>query len=256
MRVPAGLPESPGEVPAPCANAEAGVHEAAHRLIEPLERGKLYDLAAGEGALSHWAAGRRFDVTAVDLGPSAYTGRHVRFVQADLNRELPLPDGEAAVVAAIEVIEHLENHFAFLREAARVLRPGGRLVLSTPNEHAAQNRWSYFRTGFFGASREVIREDDPVFPGRHIHMAPLPQLELAWRRAGFALERWTVSRLGPGSLPFLPLYPLQVLSLRRRMLGPRVPPEARELNRRLLPLFADLRIFLARVVVFCLRKAG
>jgi hypothetical protein len=52
----------------------------------------------------------------------------------------------------------------------------------------------------------------------------------------------------------LPLWVLQVLSLRQRMLGSGGDPETRELNRRLYPLFSDVRLFLGRVSVFSLVK--
>lgn len=247
---------APVDVPVPRVNAEAGVHEAAHRLLEPLPRGRLYDLATGEGAIARWASDRGFDVAAFDVDPGPYTQRHIPFVAANLDGRWPMPDGEGDVVVALELIEHLENHFAFMREAARVLRPGGRLVLSTPNEHCIQNRWCYFRTGFFGGSRRVIRHDSPNPAAEHVHMAPLPQLELAWRRAGFELERFEVSRLSGSSMLMLPFWVLQTLSLRQRMLGARVDPGARELNRRLYPLFADVRLFLGRVAVFSLVRRG
>jgi SAM-dependent methyltransferase len=237
--------------------AVPGVHVAAHKLLEPLPRGKIYDLAAGAGALSAWARDRGFDVTAVDIDDSAFARKDIPFIAANLNAPFPMPDASADVVAAIEVIEHLENHFAFLREAARVLRPGGFLVLSTPNEHNIQNRWAYFRTGFYGDSREVIREDDPALPMRHIHMAPLPQLELAWRRAGFEFEKLEVSRLRRWAFLLLPLmYPVQTVSLRLRMRWRVKDPESRALARRLYPLMNDPRMFLGRVAVFLLRKKG
>jgi SAM-dependent methyltransferase len=245
------------EPPAPLANAEPGVHEAAHRLLAPWKgSGRvLYDLATGYGALAQWAHDAGFEVTAVDLARGAFARPQIPFRAVDLNRAWSIPDGVADVVVALEIVEHLENHFAFMREAARVLRPGGHLLVSTPNEHCIANRWAYLRTGFFGSSRTVIWEGDPNLPARHVHPATLPHLELSWRMAGFTLERFEISARSGLATCLLPLYPLQALSLRQRMLGRRVPPEQRELNRRLLPLFQDLRIFLGRTVVFLLRKA-
>lgn len=51
----------------------------------------------------------------------------------------PLEDGEADVVLATETLEHVPDPSAFLAEAFRVLRPGGRVILTTP--FAA--RWHY-----------------------------------------------------------------------------------------------------------------
>jgi len=46
---------------------------------------------------------------------------------------LPLPDSAVDVVANFQVIEHLWDQPQFVTECLRVLRPGGLLLLSTPN---------------------------------------------------------------------------------------------------------------------------
>jgi SAM-dependent methyltransferase len=53
--------------------------------------------------------------------------------QADLNNPLPFEDETFDCVFGFSVLEHLLNGCAFMREAHRVLKPGGRLVLLTPN---------------------------------------------------------------------------------------------------------------------------
>jgi SAM-dependent methyltransferase len=47
--------------------------------------------------------------------------------------DLPLQDGRLDAVVSAQVVEHLWDQAASVHEAARVLRPGGRLLLSTPN---------------------------------------------------------------------------------------------------------------------------
>ncbi|MDH2387760.1 class I SAM-dependent methyltransferase [Streptomyces sp. HNM0663] len=58
-----------------------------------------------------------------------------RFIEADLQCRWPLESASVDVVICSEVIEHLlpHKHAEFIGEAARVLRPGGRLLLTTPN---------------------------------------------------------------------------------------------------------------------------
>jgi 2-polyprenyl-3-methyl-5-hydroxy-6-metoxy-1,4-benzoquinol methylase len=64
----------------------------------------------------------------------AREGGTVELAQANLER-LPFDDASFDVVISIQVIEHLLDVGAGIRELARVLRPGGRLLLSTDNSH-------------------------------------------------------------------------------------------------------------------------
>jgi SAM-dependent methyltransferase len=71
----------------------------------------------------------------LDEGVVAHAGRHyprARFEKADL-LALPFDDASFDAVVSFQVIEHVSAPREFLAECARVLRPGGRLILSTPN---------------------------------------------------------------------------------------------------------------------------
>lgn len=59
--------------------------------------------------------------------------RQLQVAQGDLNKTLPFGDAELVCVYGLSVLEHLLHPCHFLRECRRVLRPGGRLVLLTPN---------------------------------------------------------------------------------------------------------------------------
>jgi len=75
-------------------------------------------------------------VVGVDLDPAAVAGRapgrNVEYVVGDV-RKLPLEDDAFDVVVSFETIEHIQEGDAALREFHRVLRPGGVLLLSSPN---------------------------------------------------------------------------------------------------------------------------
>jgi len=75
-------------------------------------------------------AGLDLDLPSLRHVAAAYPG--VRPVRANLV-SLPLADGSAGVVVSSQVVEHLWDQDGFVRECARVLRPGGRLVVTTPN---------------------------------------------------------------------------------------------------------------------------
>lgn len=101
----------------------------------PLEGASLLDAGSGGGHFSQGAAMRGARVTSLDMGVSllaqvAKRCTSTRCVGSVL--ELPFRDGAFDVVLSTEVIEHTPNPPAGLAEMARVVRPGGRLVVTTP----------------------------------------------------------------------------------------------------------------------------
>jgi SAM-dependent methyltransferase len=238
----------------PQAIALPGVHEAAQRLLQPLPRGRLIDLACGQGAFSVWARSQGFDVTAVDAGYDDFCAVDIPFLVADLNGRFPFADASVDYVVALEIIEHLENPFHFLRETARVLAPGGQALLSTPNEHNLQSRLAYLLTGYYGDSRHVLRPDDEKLPMRHINMTPPAQLEFVWRSAGLELVNIEPSRTSAGALCLLPLlYPLQRLRYWSRLRRTRDLRD-REATRQAYGLLNRASMLTGRVIVYHLRK--
>lgn len=106
-------------------------------LIRDL-RGPLLEIGSGEGAnLFHLAPGARLAPVGCDafLDKLRFAARAVpgaRMVAADATR-LPFRDGSFRSVLIRDVLHHLPEPRAALEEAARVLTPGGRLVLAEPN---------------------------------------------------------------------------------------------------------------------------
>jgi len=106
-------------------------------LVPPArrERAVLVDVGCGAGLLAPHLAGKGYRHVGVDLTVSALAqaARHgVAVVRGDATA-LPLPDGCADVVSAGELFEHVPDLPAAVREACRVLRPGGLLVADTLN---------------------------------------------------------------------------------------------------------------------------
>jgi 2-polyprenyl-3-methyl-5-hydroxy-6-metoxy-1,4-benzoquinol methylase len=96
---------------------------------------RAIDLGTGHGAMAERLQKMGCQVTAVDLSPDGYEAKapHVviNFDEGDFAARLGR--GEYGVVTAIEVIEHVENPIAFLRNVGELLSVGGVAVLTTPN---------------------------------------------------------------------------------------------------------------------------
>lgn len=73
------------------------------------------------------------------------------YLKANLNQLISSQDQLFDIVFAIEVIEHLENPRQVLREIARLLKPGGRLYLTTPNNESIRSYISLLFRGHYWA---------------------------------------------------------------------------------------------------------
>jgi 2-polyprenyl-3-methyl-5-hydroxy-6-metoxy-1,4-benzoquinol methylase len=103
----------------------------------------LLDLGCSTGAISapFIAAGWTvygLDFTAAPLIMARSAG--LQAVAGDVARGLPFAPATFDAVLAGEIIEHLVDTDAFLHEIYRVLRPGGALILTTPNLASLENR--------------------------------------------------------------------------------------------------------------------
>lgn len=126
-----------------------GLHHKVLELVEALPRGIVFDGAAGNGDLSRKLEERGFRVLSTDLLKRKNLQGGLRFFLSDLNRDLALKSETVDLCISLETIEHLENPWHFVRELSRVLKPGGRLVLSTPNIEYLTCKVFFFLRGSF-----------------------------------------------------------------------------------------------------------
>lgn len=94
---------------------------------------RVLDLGCGLGGYSRALAQRGFEITALDVVPEYVDRARSIGVPAELydGERLPLEDGSVDTVILLEVLEHLDDPAALLREARRVARKG--VLVTTPN---------------------------------------------------------------------------------------------------------------------------
>lgn len=113
-------------------------HEAVYEALLPRCGGAtMLEAGCGEGYGAALLAGVAARVLAADHDAATITHVGARYpgvaaVRANLVA-LPVHDGALDAVVSLQVVEHLWDQERFLRECRRVLRPGGALVVSTPN---------------------------------------------------------------------------------------------------------------------------
>lgn len=158
--------------------------------------GLLVDVACGTGfGVDHVAAGGIIavggDLSLSNLQTARKRSSQRRWIQMDA-AALPFRDGSADVVTCFEALYYLPSIADFLRDARRVLRPGGRLLVTLPNRD---------RPGFTPS------------PGSHRYPDP-SELDAMFRSAGFG------SRTVYGAFDWSDTTPLRrTLDVVRRLLG-------------------------------------
>jgi 2-polyprenyl-3-methyl-5-hydroxy-6-metoxy-1,4-benzoquinol methylase len=140
----------------------------------------------GEAALTRALIEFGFDAQGADLDAQPEERLGKAFTNVNLDLPLPWPDCTFDAVFSTEGIEHLENHFSFLREVCRILKPGGLLVLTTPNTTALRSRVRFFGSGFFGRDYRPLNEASR-HPLHHIGLATFPELRYELHLSGFRL---------------------------------------------------------------------
>lgn len=113
-------------------------HEVVYqRLADRCAGADVLEAGCGEGYGADLIAGVAGRVVAVDYDEAAVAHVRSRYPRVEVMRanlaELPLPDASVDVVVNFQVIEHLWDQTQFVVECARVLRPSGLLLMSTPN---------------------------------------------------------------------------------------------------------------------------
>jgi SAM-dependent methyltransferase len=141
------------------------------------ERPRVLDVGCATGALLEKLRDRGWSCAGVELSPSADYARKERGLDVRQARleESGFPEASFDLVLASHLIEHLNDPAAFVREAYRVLAPGGYFLVTTPNIAGFQARL------FRGRWRSAIFD--------HLYLFSTGTLSALLRRSGFVIER-------------------------------------------------------------------
>jgi 2-polyprenyl-3-methyl-5-hydroxy-6-metoxy-1,4-benzoquinol methylase len=171
-------------------------------------RGRALDYGAGVGNFTRKlsASGRFEHIDGADILPRPENlPSGIPWHRLDLNEADAIQAASFDVVFAAEVIEHLENPRQVAREWFRILRPGGTLILSTPNNESIRSLLALLVLGHHVAFL------DSCYPA-HITALLRKDLLRILTEAGFSDVRFHFTN--HGGLPKLPAVSWQQVSLR------------------------------------------
>ncbi len=151
---------------------------------------RVLDLGAGGGRHAFEVLRRGADVVAFDMDAAELEGVAAMFAAMDKEGQIPegasgdtvvgnaldmpFPDASFDRVIAAEVLEHIPDDMAAMREIVRVLKPGGRAAITVPSFLPERICWA-------------LSEDYHTAPGGHIRIYTLAELEAKLKSVGLEI---------------------------------------------------------------------
>jgi SAM-dependent methyltransferase len=232
--------------------------EANVRLLDVGAGGGYFSQVVGEHVRARLGVEPSTIVHACDVTPEIFAYAPVRCAPIAADGRLPYGDATFDIVCSIEVVEHVEDQFAFCRELMRVLKPGGVAVITTPNILNLNSRWRYLHSGFFTLFNPLsLSTVDVVHTSGHIHPVGYYYLAYALTRAGAATVRVSFDRTKRSAVGLLVLLsPVLIVAhlLFRRMLRRRNADILGQ-NVRILDDVRGVRMLTSRSVVVSAERA-
>ena len=127
-------------------------HMQRYISILPIVKGKkVIDIACGEGYGTNILAGSALDIIGIDINKETVENASKKYRKNNLHymvgsvSDIPVKSNSVDVIVSYETIEHVdeESQKSFLKEAKRVLKKDGVLIISTPNKELYSDRYHY-----------------------------------------------------------------------------------------------------------------
>lgn len=197
-----------------------GIHQAFWPYFQKYTNGekiKVLDCGAGHGAFTKKLFENGYDVEACDLFPEIFYYDKVECKKADVTAHLPFEDNTFDAIVAMEIMEHIQDHEVFFKEANRILKPGGSVYISTPNILSLKSRSRFLFTGFYYSFKPLeLRNYDGL---QHVASLTLDQYNYLGIKHGFNEAEFTYDKQQSTSLLLLWLWPIMWLMTKIKKTG-------------------------------------
>jgi SAM-dependent methyltransferase len=178
----------------------AAVYRMVQRAVREsgAPRGTLLDVGCGRGALYDWVRRDCARYVGVDVVryPGFPTEGELLVVNLDAGT-IPLPDASADLVVCAETIEHVENPRLLVRELVRLVRPGGFVFVTTPNQLSLASVLCLLGRGQF----QWFQKAPGLYPA---HITALLPIDLERIAVECGLEQVVIEYSATGRVPFSP----------------------------------------------------
>lgn len=196
--------------------------------IPDFETFSVLDLSCGEGHIISELAKKGCNVKGTHYKKNDYIIQNEELISSldiiyniDLHVELPFENESFDLILMTEVLEHLESHIRVIHEVARILKPGGYFIFTTPNQYRIHSRLNFFLTGHHKLIQRKLSWDlsKTDLYANHINLVDFPLISTLLFQGNIKIEKMFITRFKWKHvyLIFLYglLYPFSFLKIRR-----------------------------------------
>jgi len=148
-------------------------------------KGKLLDVGCGSGEFINYMNRSSWETIGIDFDEKAVSAARSKGLNVKLGNlnEQKFPNNNFDAITIAHVIEHIYDPVVLLKECFRILKPGGKLIIATPNNESLGHK--YFKENWRGLE-----------PPRHIHIFSSKSLIRTINKSGFTkFKCFTTSRI-------------------------------------------------------------
>ncbi len=197
---------------------------ASEEILKSLGAKEILDCPAGQGAFAEMLMEHEMNIACCDIRPEEFLVDEIECQLCDMNDSLPYEDESFDAVTCLNGIHRIWARGRAVGEMARVLKPGGHLIITIPNPTNIMRRLSYFATGV--SIPNTVGPPDTFLPEASIPSAyvrlpiTIPEIDAVCKASSFEIKQVSSIKTCKASVLLSPLIvPIWILSPLARAKG-------------------------------------